>query len=181
MDLGSLGECCLWRSWVFAFRVTLGKQWESCKNYLHYGGHIFLFGWILRSSWGLGGIRGRSLVGISFFFDNPLLLGLLKRFVRRRKDLGRAGFPKFFHLRGGINLRTSRAWCTDNRRVVYTFYPSKCRRGLNLSLVKGLIPHLEVVVSTYSHDLSPGGFLSFHYPHIIAILFGLVPCLLGIL
>ena len=89
-----------------------------------------------------------------------MLLNLLGKAVRGRKDLNRAALPKFYHLKGGVNLGTGRAKYADSRRVVYTLGSSKCRRGLNPSLVKDLIPYLEVVVSTYLRDLNPEGLFS---------------------
>ena len=43
----------------------------------------------------------------------------------------------------------------DGKEVVYTLCSPECKRGLNLGLVEGLIPHLEEIVSTYPRDLSP--------------------------
>ena len=47
-------------------------------------------------------------------------------------------------------------------------------------MVKGLIPHLEAVVSTYLQDLSPKGIIGLCHSHIIVVLLGLVPGLLGL-
>ena len=70
---------------------------------------------------------------------------------------------------------------TDGRGVVYTLCPPKFGRGLNHSLVKGLIPHLEAVVSTYPRDLSPESFIGLYHPYIIAVLVSLISGLLGLL
>ena len=69
----------------------------------------------------------------------------------------------------------------DGKRVVYTLCSPKCRGGLNPSLVKGLVPHLEVVALTYLRDLNPKGLLGLYHPHIIPVLLSLIPGLLNLL
>ena len=67
------------------------------------------------------------------------------------------------------------------RRVIYILCSSKYRRGLDPNLVKGLIPHLEAIVSTYLKYLSPKSLLGLYPPYIIVVLLGLVVGLLGLL
>ena len=122
------------------------------------------------SNWGLDGIRGHSLGYISLFFSNSKLLSLLERVVRRDRDLGRAVLSKLCHLGGDVSLGVGKVWCVDGKRVVYTLCPSKCRRSLNPSLVKGLVLYLETIVSTYLRNLSPEGLLGLCHPYIIAAL-----------
>ena len=45
-------------------------------------------------------------------------------------------------------------------------------------MVKGLIPHLEAIISTYSRNLSLEGLLSFCHPYNIALLLDLISGLL---
>ena len=68
-------------------------------------------GWVLRSSWGLGGIRGHSLDCVYFFFRNPGLLGLLGRAVKRERErgLGRAVLANFCYLEGNVSLGAGKA------------------------------------------------------------------------
>ena len=56
--------------------------------------------------------------------------------VRRDRDLGWAILSKLYHLRSGVSLGASRAWCANGKRVVYTFYPPKCRRSFNPNRLK---------------------------------------------
>ena len=45
-------------------------------------------------------------------------------------------------------------------------------------MVKGLIPHLEAIISTYSRNLSLEGLFGFCHPYIIALLLDLISGLL---
>ena len=71
---------------TLTLKVPLNRHRESCQDNLHLGGYLFLLGWVLRSSWGLSGIRGHSLGCVYFFFNNAELLGLLERVVRRERE-----------------------------------------------------------------------------------------------
>ena len=76
---------------------------------------------------------------------------------------------------GGLNARIA-----EGGGVIDIFYFPKRRRGLNLSLIECLVPHLEAVCPTYPHDLGPKCLLSLSYPHIVAVLFSLVLSLLNL-
>ena len=108
----------------------------------------------IKSSWRLGDIRGHSLSCVCFLFSNLRLLNLFGRTARREKGLGQAILANIYLFEDSVNLGSRRAWCTDGRRIVYTLYFPKGRRGLNPSLVKGLVPHLEVVAPTHSETLA---------------------------
>ena len=85
------------------------------------------------------------------------------------------------HLGRGVCLGADGGGGTNGKGVVYTLCPPKYRRGLNPSLVEGLIPYLEVVVSIYPQDLSPQGFLGLCHPNVVAILLGFISGILGLL
>ena len=47
-------------------------------------------------------------------------------------------------------------------------------------MVKGFVPSLGTVNTTYSWDLCPKGFLSLSYPEVVTLLLSLIPGLLGL-
>ena len=65
--------------------------------------------------------------------------------------------------------------------VVHILCSPKNERGLNPSLVKGLIPHLKAIEPAHLRDLYPEGFLGLCHVHVIAFLLGLLLGLLSLL
>ena len=59
------------------------------------------------------------------------------------------------HLEKGVCLGADGGGGTNGRGIVYILCPLEYRRGLNPNLVKGLIPYLKAIVSTYPQELSP--------------------------
>ena len=105
----------------------------------------------------------------------------LERLLTKGRALAGLSLPASTSFGGSVSLGARRAWSTDGRRAIHTLCFPKGKGSLNLSLVEGIVPHLEVVVPAHLRDLSPKGLLSLCHSHFISILLSLILGLLGLL
>ena len=83
-------------------------------------GAFFLFGRILRSSRGLGGIRGHSLSHLNILSIHPRLFCYFWRVARGGKDLVAAALLEICNLERGVYLGATKGKGTNGWRIVDT-------------------------------------------------------------
>ena len=75
----------------------------------------------------------------------------------------------------GRKVRGSYGW-----REIDIFWPPQLRRSLSPSSVESFFPSLSIIGSAYDRDLCSEGILGLGYADVVAMLFSLIPCLLGL-